>query len=119
MPNLVAGLIELYVGEQLVNAKGNFTYSLGGVTREGVAGADRTHGYTEKVAIPFLEGKLTDRIDFDVAALRALTDTTVQLKRGKTIIFRNAWFAGDAEQTTEDGEISVRFEALSAEEQLG
>lgn len=118
--NRRAGRITLYVDGVLMDAKGNFSYSMGGVTREAIVGADRIHGYREPVSVPYLEGTITDRGDLDVAALRGLTDTTVQLVAGsgKTIIFRNAWFAGEGVQTTEEAEIEVRFECMSAEEQL-
>ena len=118
--NRRAGRIQLYVNGTLIDAKGNWTYSLGGVSREAIVGADRIHGYREPVAIPMIEGVITDRSDLDVAAMRDLTDTTVQLILGndKTMILRNAWAAGEWNQTTEEAEIEVSFQGLSAEEQL-
>lgn len=118
--NRRAGRIQLYVNGELADAKGNFSYNLGGVNRETIAGADRVHGYKETVIPAHIEGVITDRSDLDVAAMRDTVDTTVQLVHGndKTIVFRNAWFVGEGAQSTEEGEIEVAFDALSAEEQL-
>ena len=115
-----AGRLQFYVGGELIDVKGDVTYSLGGVNRSAVVGADRVHGFQEELMVPYVEGKATDRGDFDVVGLRDLTDTTVQLvlASGKTIIFNNAWFAGEGDISAEEGEISIRFEALGAEEQL-
>lgn len=116
--NRRAGLIQLYIDGRLHDAKGSWSYHLGPVTREGIAGADRVHGYKEQVSLPMIEGAITDAADLSLSQLQALTDTTVQLVlgNGKTIVLRNAWFAGDGNGTTEEGEVAVRFEGLSAEE---
>lgn len=118
--NRRAGRIQFYIDGQLADAKGNFSYSLGGVNRETIVGADRVHGYKETVMAAYVEGVITDRSDLDFAAMRELTDTTVQFiaGNGKTVVFRNAWFVGEGVQTSEEAEIQVRFDALSAEEQL-
>lgn len=115
-----AGRLQFYVGGELIDVKGDVSYSLGGVNRQAVVGVDRVHGFKEELIVPYVECKATDRGDFDVAGLRDLTDTTVQLvlASGKTIIFNNAWFSGEGEISAEEGEIAIRFEALGAEEQL-
>jgi len=41
---------------------------------------------------------------------------TLQVANGKTIVLRNAWFAGEGTVQTEEGNIAVRFEGLSATE---
>ena len=47
-----------------------------------------------------------------------LVDTTVTLEiaNGKTILFNNGWYAGDGNIGTENANIQIRIEALSAEE---
>ena len=68
--------------------------------------------------VPYVEGAFTDSDGLNLAALLELKDVTVTLvvANGKAVVFRNAWYAADGNVTTEEGEIQVRFEALSAEE---
>ena len=40
---------------------------------------------------------------------------TIDLANGKSIVLRDAWFAGEGTGNTEEGNIAVRFEATSAE----
>lgn len=117
-PQRRAGILTFKVSGTQHDAKGNFTYGLGGPKKEGIAGADRVHGFKETVQIPFIEGEITDRSELDLKALFDLEDETVtlELANGKTVLLRNAWFAGDRQASTEEAAIPVRFEGLSAEE---
>ncbi len=114
----VGGIIEFKANGELYSAKGNWTYNLGRPKRESVVGSDVVHGYKEMPQVPFIEGAITDRSDMDLASLLELADATVtlQLANEKIIVLRNAVFAGDGNASTEEGEIEVRFEGLSAEE---
>lgn len=114
----VGGTIYLTVNGETLNAKGSFTYNLGSPKRDGIAGADRVHGYTEKPQVPYIEGAITDRRNLSIRAILDLTDGSVvlELATGKAVILRNAWFAGEGEGTSEEGEIAVRWEGMSAEE---
>jgi hypothetical protein len=116
--NRRGGILSLNVNGVRQDAKGNFSYNLGKAKRDGIVGADRPHGYKEVPQIPFVEGEITDRGDLDVGALVETTDATVtlQVANGKTIVLRNAWFAGEGTVQTEEGNIAVRFEGLSATE---
>lgn len=116
--NQRAGLIHVTVDGVVFDVKGNFTYNLGTNKREAVIGADRIHGFKEQAQVPFIEGQITDRGGLSVKALTNVVDATVVLLAGsgKTIVFRNAWFAGEGNITTEESAIDVRFEALSADE---
>lgn len=116
--NRRGGTLSLTVNGVRQDAKGNFSYNLGQPKREGIVGADGVHGYKESPQIPFVEGEITDRGDLDVAALVGTTDATVTLAvaNGKTVVLRNAWFAGEGTVQTEEGNIAVRFEGLSASE---
>lgn len=113
-----AGLISLKVGGTQLNAKGNFTYNLGGVKRDAINGADAVHGFKEAVQTPFIEGEITDHPQLDLAALAATTDATVTLElgNGKVIVLRSAWYAAEGTGNSEEGNIPVRFEGLSADE---
>lgn len=114
----VGGIIEVKADGVLYAAKGSFTYNLGVNKREAVLGADVVHGYKESVQAPMLEGAITDSGDLDVKTVLSLKNATVTLSlaNGKVISFKEAWYAGDGNVTTEEGEIQFKIEAMRAEE---
>ena len=111
------GIISLQVNAQVYDAKGAFTYNLGRPKREAIVGADGMHGYKETPQPGFVEGELTDRLDFDLDALTKLDGATVtlELANGKVIVLRDAYYAGDGEGSTEEGNLKVRFEGKAEE----
>lgn len=113
-----AGICYIKVDGQIYDAKGNFTYNLGKPKRDAIVGADAVHGFKEVPQIAFIEGEITDRAGLSLEALLAVEDATVtlELANGKVISLRNAWFAGEGTGNTEEANIAVRWEGLSAEE---
>lgn len=99
-------------------AKGNFTYNLGADKKEAIVGADTVHGYKSTPQAPRIEGAITDRGDLNLTQILELDDATVtlELANGKTIVLSGAWYAGDGNVTTEEGEIEIVLEALRGEE---
>lgn len=118
MSKRVGGIIELKVDGRQYNAKGNFTYNLGRPRREAVVGADAVHGYKEMPQPSFIEGEITDSAEISLATLTGITGATVYLRlaNGKLVVLREAWFAAEGTGNTEEGNIGVRFEGISAEE---
>jgi hypothetical protein len=118
MANRVSGLIEVKVDGRAYSAKGNWTYNLGAVKREAVIGADAVHGFKEAPQVAFIEGEITDNAAISLSDLTNITDATVMLRlgNGKTIVVRNAWFAGEGTGNTEEANIGVRFEGMGGEE---
>lgn len=114
----VGGIIYLKVDGELYSAKGNFTYNLGRARAEAVIGAEAVHGYKETPQVPFIEGEVTHRGDVDLDALVSIRDATVtlELANGSVIVLRNAWFAAEGTGNTEEGNVGVRFEGMSADE---
>jgi hypothetical protein len=112
------GIIQVKVDGEVLLAKGNWTYNLGRNKREAIPGSDVVHGYKESIQTPFIEGEITDRDDLDLAAFLDARDVTVtlELANGKTIVLRNAWQAGEGTGNTDEGNVAVRYEGLSAEE---
>ena len=114
------GIIQLQVDGQIYQAKGAFTYGMGKYVREAIVGHDEVHGYKETPVAPFIEGEITDSADLSLDALSNVVDSTVtlQLANGKVIALRNAWCTNPdgLGASTEEGNISVRFEGLRAEE---
>lgn len=118
MSNRVGGIIFIKADGEAYQAKGSWTYNLGVAKREGIAGADGVHGYKEMPRVPFIEGTITDKDTLDTKALQSLVDVTVtlELANGKIIALKDAWWAGEGDVTTEEGEIAARFEGMDAEE---
>lgn len=114
----VGGKIFIKVNSVQYKAKGSFTYNIGSDKREGVVGSDGVHGFKVTPQISMLEGVITDSGDLSLKDLTNIEDAsiTLELANGKVIAFENAWFAGDGNVTTEEGEIAAKFEAESAEE---
>lgn len=112
------GTIQLQVGGEVQDAKGNFSYQLGTPKRDAIVGADTVHGYTEKPQVCYIEGAITDRGNLDVKALFTGTDLTVTIKlaNGKMVSLTDGWFAGDGKGSTEEGELEVRWEGKQCEE---
>jgi hypothetical protein len=112
-----AGTIQLAVGGEIQDAKGGFSYNLGSPKREAIIGSDRVHGFRETPQVGFIEGAITDRGSLDLAQLVGGANLTVSLTlgNGKMIVLRDAWFAGEGTGSSEEGEISVRWEGNAEE----
>lgn len=115
----LSGTISFTANGIRYDAVGNFTYGLGTEEREALVGADRVHGYKGMPRVPFIEGEIRDRPDLNVADFFEISDATVTLRlgNGKSIVLREAWYAGEGTGQTEDANLSVRFEGLSAKEE--
>lgn len=112
------GIIELKVGSDLYECKGNFTANLGAPKREGIVGSSGVTGYKETPQVAFIEGACTDRGGLSIQRLVNITDATVYLKlaTGKLVTLSRAWYAGDGNITTDEGEVNIRFESAIGEE---
>lgn len=119
MTNVRGGIITVMADGDRVDVKGPWTYNLGRPMKEAIVGADGVHGYKTVPQVSFCEGPITDRRGLNLATdLLDKDDATIvlQLANGKSVVFRNAWFAGPGSVSTEEGEIAARFESLDAEE---
>ncbi|MBL3582628.1 phage tail tube protein [Oleidesulfovibrio alaskensis] len=116
--NKRAGTLFLKLDGELQEAKGEFTYNLGLPKREAIVGADGVHGYKETPQVPFIEGAITDRAGLELKTLQTMDGVTVtlELAHGKTIVLREAWYAGEGTVKSGESEIPVRFEGQTAEE---
>lgn len=118
MSNRVGGIIEVKADGELYSAKGSWTYNLGVPKRGAVIGSDRVHGYKELPQECYIEGVITDSSDLDLPKLLKIKDATVTLTlaNDKVVVLRQAFFSGDGNVTTEEGEIAAKFSGMSAEE---
>lgn len=110
--NRIAGELFIKVDSELQSGKGSFTYNLGHPLREPIYDVMmRVVGYKETPQTPRVEGAITDRgtLDLEKLALADGVTVTLSLANGKNVTFGNAWFAGTADVTTEEGEIAVAW----------
>jgi hypothetical protein len=115
---LRGGMLYLLVNGERHDAKGDFTYGLGRPKKAAIVGADGVHGFFTEAQVAFFEGAITDSKTLDVAAFQDIVDATatLELQNGKVIVFRQAAYVDEGAINPKEGEIPVRFEALSAEE---
>jgi hypothetical protein len=117
-PRRIAGVAFIYVDGRQYPLRGNLTVSIDTLTRTGVAGMDGVHGFTETPRVPFIEGDFSDLGGLSLLALQAMDDVTVtvELANGKVYVLRNAWTSTAREFKGAEGQATVRFEGMAAEE---
>lgn len=118
--NIVGGIAFIRIDGLQYKVRGNAKYSTAASERESVAGMDGVHGYKETVKVPFVEMDLSDSGSLELKSISAKTDITVTLElgSGKQFVLRNAWCVTAPELDATEGQFTVRFEGLSAEELL-
>jgi hypothetical protein len=116
----IAGVAYVYVDGQQYPLRGNLTISIDTIEREGVAGQDGIHGFIETPRVPWIEGDISDLGGLSLVALQRMSDVTVtaELANNKVYVLRNAWTATAREFNAADGQATVRFEGMSAEEMM-
>jgi hypothetical protein len=116
----IAGVAYIYVDGRQYPLRGDLTVSIDMLEREGVAGMDGVHGFTEKPRVPWIEGSISDLGGLSLIALQEMCDVTVtvELANGKVYVLRNAWTSTAREFDAAEGQATVRFEGMSAEEMI-
>src|SRR5262245_667523 len=119
MSQRIGGIAYLKVDGDQKPLRGNFTVSPSPIERNGVAGQDYVHGFTEMPRVPYIEGDISLRSEISVEDLGNIINATVtaELNNGKTYTLREAWCRSALELNTRDGQTRVRFEGVSCEEQ--
>lgn len=118
MGKRLAGVAYVKVDGQQFELRGNFTVSPSAIQREGIAGQDGVHGYSENPRVPYISGDITMAVGLSVQDLDRMTEVTVtaELANGSTYVLRDAWTVSAHEINTKDGQVSVRWEGMSCEE---
>jgi hypothetical protein len=116
----IAGVAYIFVDGRQYPLRGSLTISIDTIERAGVAGQDGVHGFIETPRVPWIEGDISDLGELSLTALQAMADVTVtaELANGKVYVLRNAWTATAREFDAAEGQASVRWEGMSAEEML-
>lgn len=120
MAQRIAGVAFLKLDGIQFSLRGALTISSFSSTKAGISGLDGVHGYSETPRVPSIEAEISDMGGLSIAALQTLTNSTItaQLANGKVYILRNAWTAGEVENTAEDGKCKVKWEGVSMSEQV-
>ena len=118
--NRLGGICTLTVDGTTYALRGNWSVAPNAVKREGVAGQDAVHGYTEMPVVPVIKGDFTTVPGLSLQKLAAITNSTVQLvlANGSTYILNNAWVKGPFEVNAAEGRFAVEFEGLTCTENL-
>jgi hypothetical protein len=112
-PGFLAGIAFLSVDGTPFNVVGNAKYSVASVTREGLVGIDRPHGFKESPRFGSISASLRDSGGLTVQQLNDMTNVTVvlQLANGKNVMASNAFTSEAQEVDAVDATIEVTWQA--------
>jgi len=118
MPNQITGRVRVSVSGNLLRSKSGAKLNIGGVERTPVDGDSGPHGFTEKTMVPFIECVISHTSDTDLEELKNMTDESITFETdtGKSYVLRNAWLENVIELAGGDGEVSLKFSGMSAEQ---
>lgn len=113
-----AGVRGLVVGGDRYDVVGEGEYNLGGDEREAVVGEAGIVGKTATTRVPFVKVMAFVPGDRSVRTMIDADGVTVilELKNGKGIVLREAWWASDGNVNASSGQVEARFEGVAAEE---
>ena len=118
MGQRIGGVLNFTIDGQQYAARGSFQVTPSTVKREGIAGQDYVHGYTEMPIVPSIKGDLTTTASLSLVQLESIVDSTIQatLANGKTYVLTDAWTKSAFEIDTSEGKFNAEFEGLTCEE---
>jgi hypothetical protein len=118
MANQVTGKAYIRVDGALLRSKDDAKLNIGGQTRSAVVGND-VHGYTEETTPPELECSISHMADTRLETLRNITDATITFESdtGPVYVLRHAWLVDPPALTAKGGEVALKFQAITCEEQ--
>lgn len=118
MASPVFGVLSVRVGGIALEISGEWTYDIGGVSRESAMGAERPVGMKITPTVPYAEGEVFDLPDVPLATIKAIQDTTVtlQLRSGKTFVLSNASQVGELPVNAAEGKMTLRLEGTHGDE---
>ncbi len=117
MGQRIGGVLNFSIDGTQYAARGSFQVSPNRVKREGVAGQDYVHGYTEMPVVPGIKGDLSTRDEISLE-LESIVDSTIQatLANGKTYVLTEAWTKSAFEVDTAEGKFNAEFQGVTCEE---
>lgn len=118
MGTAIAGTAYVKVDGRQLPLRGSFTISPSMVERNGIAGQDYVHGYSEVPRVPYIEGDISSAPEISLEDLEAIIDATItaELINGKVYVLRNAWCKAAFDLNTAEGQFRIRFEGVQSQE---
>lgn len=118
MGQRIGGVLNFTIDGTQYAARGSFQVSPNRVKREGKAGQDYVHGYTELPIVPSIKGDLSTRSEISLTQLESIVNSTIQctLANGKTYVLTEAWTKSAYEIDTTEGKFTAEFEGVTCEE---
>lgn len=114
--NRIGGTVYTTVNGERVAAKGEFTANQGLPKKNGVAGVDGVHGYTEEHRVPYIEGAITAYRGMDLEKLMSVDGATVVCEYAtRTAVLYEAWWAGEGDVKSGESEVEGRWEGKRLE----
>ena len=117
--NRIGGITALDIDGTKYQVRGNASINLGQPKREGVAGLDSVHGYTEKPQVPGGSCEISDTAGISIKdTILNMTNSTVTFTyaNGKQYFFEEAWYQGDGNIESEEGKLNFEFGAMFGDE---
>ncbi|HXG47686.1 MAG TPA: phage tail tube protein [Methylomirabilota bacterium] len=113
----ITGRVYVKVDGDLLRSKQGAKLMYGGVRREAVIG-NQVDGFTEEAVAPEVECTISHAADTSLAKLAAIKDATLTFETdtGKTFVLRGAFLTDPPELTGGQGEVPLKFSAISCEE---
>lgn len=104
-------------GKQYQTA-GEFTINMGTPMREPKIGTVGIVGYNEKPQAPSIECKIVLTPGLSLEEITNLTDATITVvaPNGTSFVLREAFFSGDGNYATGEGEVAAKFSGTKMEE---
>ena len=114
----IAGIAFLFVNNNQMALRGNFTVSPAVVERTMLAGQDGVHGYQELPRVPYIEGDISTVPTLNLKDLEAQVNVTVvaQLANQKQYTLGQAICKAGFEANSRDGQVRVRWEGITCQE---
>ena len=118
MGQRIGGVLNLTIDGQQYAVRGNFEVTPSTVKREGVAGQDFVHGYTEMPVVPGAKGDLSTVPGLKLQQLEKIVDSTIQvsLANGNTYVLAGAWTNSAFAIGTAEGKVGVEFGCVTCDE---
>lgn len=118
MGNRLGGTLAFTIDGNQYSVRGNFEVTPSSVKREGIAGQDYVHGYTEMPIVPGIKGDLTTVPGLSLETLQAITNSTIQctIGNGTTYVLTQAWTNAAFAINTAEGRVGVEFQGITCEE---
>lgn len=112
------GVLSLRVDGDALSISGEWTYDVGGRSREEVMGADGVVGFKVTPMPSYFEGTVYDHPDVNINKFRAIQDVsaTLSLRNGKTIVLVQASQTGELPVDAQEGTMTLRLVGLNGYE---